>query len=92
MKVAMINGLICGIILGVVVSFWIGNIRLGIVISLSLIMIILLSGFNGAAVPLILKRINIDPALASGPFVTTSNDILSLFIYLGLVTLFLKLA
>ncbi len=91
MKVALTNGLICGVILGAVVYFWIGNIGLGLIIALSLMMIILLSGFNGAAVPLILKRINIDPALATGPFVTTSNDILSLLIYLGLVTVFLKL-
>jgi len=46
---------------------------------------------NGASVPLTLKRLNIDPALATGPFVTTSNDILSLLIYLGLVTFFLKM-
>ncbi len=92
MKVAMANGLICGIILGVVVYLWIGNIGLGCVIAVALMIIILISGFVGAAVPLALKRMNIDPALATGPFVTTSNDILSLLIYLGMVTAFLKLS
>ncbi|NLD36403.1 MAG: magnesium transporter [Desulfatiglans sp.] len=92
MKVAMANGLICGVLLGIVVYFWVGNIGLGLVIAVSLMMIIIISGFIGAAVPLVLKRINIDPALATGPFVTTTNDILSLLIYLGLVTVFLKLA
>jgi magnesium transporter len=48
------------------------------------------SGFAGAAVPLVLKRLNVDPALATGPFISTSNDILGLFIYLGLITLFLR--
>ncbi|MBN1905770.1 MAG: magnesium transporter [Deltaproteobacteria bacterium] len=91
MKVAMANGLICGVLLGIVVYFWVGNIGLGLVIAVSLMIIIMISGFIGAAVPLVLKRINIDPALATGPFVTTSNDILSLLIYLGLVTVFLKL-
>lgn len=91
MKVAMANGLICGLLLGIVVYFWVGNIGLGLVIAVSLMIIIMISGFIGAAVPLMLKRINIDPALATGPFVTTSNDILSLLIYLGLVTVFLKL-
>ena len=92
MKVAMTNGLICGILLGGVVYLWMGNIGLGCVIAVALMIIILISGFIGAAVPLALKRINIDPALATGPFVTTSNDILSLLIYLGLVTTFLRLS
>ncbi|MFZ7110524.1 MAG: magnesium transporter [Desulfatiglandales bacterium] len=90
MKVAMVNGLICGVILGIIVGIWLDDYRLGSVIALALMIIILSSGFIGAAVPLILKRWNIDPALATGPFVTTSNDILGLLIYLGLVTLFLR--
>jgi magnesium transporter len=60
MKVAMANGLICGVLLGIVVYFWVGNIGLGLVIAVSLMMIIIISGFIGAAVPLVLKRINID--------------------------------
>jgi magnesium transporter len=90
MKVALINGIICGILLGVIVGVWLSDYGLGSVITLSLILIILNSGFIGAAVPMVLKRFNIDPALATGPFVTTSNDILSLLIYLGLVTLLLR--
>jgi magnesium transporter len=60
-------------------------------VALSLVLIVLNSGFIGAAVPLVLKRLNIDPALATGPFVTTTNDIFSLLIYLGLVTAFLRM-
>lgn len=90
LRVALINGVICGIILGAIVGFWLSSYGLGIVVALSLILIILSSGFIGSAVPIALKRLNIDPALATGPFVTTSNDILALSIYLGLVTLFLK--
>jgi magnesium transporter len=90
MKVALINGIICGILLGVIVGVWLSDYGLGSVITISLILIILNSGFIGAAVPMVLKRFNIDPALATGPFVTTSNDILSLLIYLGLVTLLLR--
>lgn len=89
MKAAVVNGLICGFLLGIIVYFFEGNIGLGCVAATSLILIIIISGFIGAGVPLLLKRMNIDPALATGPFVTTSNDILSLLIYLGLVTLFL---
>lgn len=92
MRVAMVNGVICGIILGAIVGVWLSDYGLGSVVAFSLMLIVLNSGFIGAAVPLVLKKWNIDPALAAGPFVTTSNDILSLLIYLGLVTLFLKFA
>ena len=91
MKVALINGLICGILLGMIVGIWLSDFGLGSIVALSLVLIVLNAGFIGAAVPLVLKRMNIDPALATGPFVTTSNDILSLLIYLGLVTFFLRL-
>lgn len=90
MKVALVNGVICGILLGAIVWYWLSDFRLGSVIALSLVLIILISGFIGAAVPLLLKKWHVDPALATGPFVTTSNDILSLLIYLGLATLFLR--
>jgi len=91
MKVAILNGIICGIILGIIVGLWLSDVGLGAVIAFSLVLIICNSGFIGAAAPIALKRLNIDPALATGPVVTTSNDILSLLIYLGLVTLFLQL-
>jgi len=90
MRVALINGVICGLILGVIVGLWLKNFRLALIVTIALIAIILLSGLIGSAIPLLLKKMNIDPALASGPFVTTTNDIFSLLIYLGLVTLFLR--
>jgi magnesium transporter len=92
LKVALVNGLICGIILGLIVGFWLSDYGLGFVVCISLVLIILNSGFIGAAVPLVMKRLNVDPALATGPFVTTSNDIFSLLIYLALVTLFLRIS
>jgi magnesium transporter len=91
MKVALINGMICGVLLGLIVGIWLKDFGLGAVVAFSLIIIVLWSGLIGAGVPLALKRFNVDPALATGPFVTTSNDILSLLIYLGFVTLFLRL-
>jgi len=91
LRVAMMNGVICGTVLGMIVSFWLSDYGLGAVVALSAILIIISSGFIGSAVPLVLKKSNIDPALATGPFVTTLNDVLSLIIYLGLVTLFLEM-
>jgi magnesium transporter len=92
MRVAFLNGIICGILLGVIVGISLHDYRLGAVVALSLVLIVLNSGFIGAAVPFALKKWNIDPALATGPFVTTTNDIISLFIYLGLVTMFLRMS
>ncbi len=89
MRVALVNGIICGAVLGLVVGFWLSDYELGCIVALAMIVIVLNSGLVGSAVPLILKKSNVDPALAAGPFVTTFNDVLSLVIYLGLVTLFL---
>jgi magnesium transporter len=84
--VALINGILCGILLGFIVAFWLSDPRLGIGVGISLIAVIIVSGSFGAFVPLLLKKINIDPALATGPFITTSNDILGLLIYLSVIT------
>ena len=89
MRVALVNALVCGIILALIVGTWVSDYGLGSVVGLALVLIIVNAGVIGSAVPMALKKWNIDPALATGPFVTTSNDILSLLIYLGLVTIYL---
>lgn len=91
MKVAFVNGIICGVLLGLIVGSWLSDFGLGTIVALAGVLIILNSGFTGSAVPFILRKLNIDPALATGPLITTLNDILSLLIYLGLMTLFLRL-
>jgi len=87
--VALINGILCGILLGLVVAFWLSDPKLGLGVGVSLITVILFSGSFGAFVPFLLRKLNIDPALAAGPFITTSNDILGLLIYLSIITRFL---
>jgi len=87
--VALINGILCGILLGLVVAFWLSDPKLGLGVGVSLITVILFSGSFGAFVPFLLRKFNIDPALAAGPFITTSNDILGLLIYLSIITHFL---
>jgi magnesium transporter len=89
MRVALVNALVCGILLALIVGTWVSDYGLGAVVGLALVLIIVNAGVIGSAVPMALKKWNIDPALATGPFVTTSNDILSLLIYLGLVTIYL---
>lgn len=87
--VALINGVMCGILLALVVTFWFSDAKFGIAVGASLITVILFSGSFGAFIPFLLQKLNIDPALAAGPFITTSNDIMGLFIYLSIITHFL---
>ena len=88
--VALINGMVLGIVvLGI--SYWImdwQNLDFAVVVSVALFCVVLLASFMGTATPLLLNRFNINPALASGPFITTANDILGLGVYLVVVRLF----
>jgi magnesium transporter len=87
--VGLINGAVCGLILFAVTSFWQSSSRLGLVVGVSLLAVILVAAALGALIPMLLRRLNVDPALATGPFVTTSNDVIGLVIYLQIATLFL---
>jgi len=58
-----------------------GDILMGITIGVSIFIVVIIAAIFGTLVPLVLEKIKIDPALATGPFVTTSNDILGLSIY-----------
>ena len=58
-----------------------GDILMGITIGLSIFIVVIIAAIFGTLVPLVLEKMKIDPALATGPFVTTSNDILGLSIY-----------
>jgi len=90
MKVALLNGLICGVLLGAIVGLWISDFRLGSVVGLALVVIVLNASFLGASVPIALRKLHFDPALGTVPFVATSNDILGLLIYLIFVTSYLR--
>ncbi|MBR9975542.1 MAG: magnesium transporter [Bacteroidetes bacterium] len=84
---ALLNGSILSSLLFAVVYFWIGDVNFGLTVALSLLVVMINATLVGATVPLILDRMDIDPALATGPFITTSNDALGLFIYLGFLSI-----
>ena len=86
LKVALGNGIICGVLLGLIVGTWLGNYELGAVVGLALLTVMLNAGLIGSAIPLFFKKVGVDPALATGPFVSTSNDVFGLLIYLFYVT------
>lgn len=87
--VGLINGAVCALILFAVTSFWQSSPRLGVVVGASLLSVVLVAAAMGALVPMVLRRLNVDPALATGPFVTTSNDVIGLLIYMHIATFFL---
>jgi len=88
--IALLNGLLFAIIMGVIASLWFNNgILLGVVIALSMIINLLMAGFFGATIPLILKRMDVDPAIGSTVILTTVTDIVGFFSFLGLATIIL---
>ena len=85
LRVALFIGFIFGLLITLVVGLW-QNMIMGLVIGIALNLVILQATLFGGLIPFILKRADIDPALASGPFITTVNDILGLLIYLVIIT------
>lgn len=76
----LLNGVLCAtLIFGIAYLF--NNVDLAFVVSISLFTVIVFAAIFGTMIPLVLNRYKIDPALASGPFITTLNDVLGLFIY-----------
>ena len=87
--VGFIMGLIAGTVAGIVVYLIQHNINLAIAISASLILSMTITATVGSIIPVIFKKLNIDPALPSGPFITTFSDVLGNLIYLSLATFLL---
>lgn len=79
--VGLLNGLICGCIVFLFTYILGYNLLLGITVSLSLIIVIIFAALFGTFIPLTLQKYNVDPAVATGPFITTISDILGLLIY-----------
>ncbi|MFC2097281.1 magnesium transporter [Bacteroidota bacterium] len=85
--VALLNGLILSFILFIFSTLYNKNFNLTLTISVSLFAVIIFASFFGTLIPLLLNRFKIDPAVATGPFITTLNDIMGLFIYLITATI-----
>lgn len=81
MLLALLNGLILAALLLLFTWIWKGEFDTALAISLSLVAVIVVAGLIGTFIPLFLDKRNIDPAIATGPFITTSNDIFGILIY-----------
>lgn len=91
MLLAALNGLILALCLFLFVWGYEGNINKGFAISVSLVVVIIVAGLIGTFVPLFLNKRGIDPAIATGPFITTSNDIFGILIYFWIAKLILNI-
>jgi len=83
-NIGILNGLIFAIISALVVQLWFKDIQLSLIISISMILNMIVAGLFGILVPVTLKRMNIDPAIASSVFVTTITDVVGFLSFLGI--------
>ena len=90
--IALLNGLVLGLFVFLVVVFIMGNEKIfGLTIGFSMFCVVLMASFMGTVTPLVLDKFGINPAIASGPFITTANDLFGLAIYFGIAMWLLNL-
>ena len=87
--VGSLNGVLFAVISGAVAWAWFGSAALGAVIGAAMIVNLAVAGFAGAAIPLLMTRLGVDPAVGSGVFLTTVTDVVGFFAFLGLAALVL---
>ncbi|CAH1666841.1 magnesium transporter [Chelatococcus asaccharovorans] len=90
MTVGLMNGLGFALLLGTMAALWSGVPGLGVIIGLALMIVLTAAAVGGILIPLALHRLKIDPAVSSGPFVTTVTDVIGFFSFLGIATLWLS--
>jgi magnesium transporter len=89
--VALVNGLICGLVILAYSVLFMDSLALSYTVGIALFSVVIIAALFGTLVPLVLDKVNIDPALATGPFITTANDIIGLSVYFLYAKLFFGL-
>lgn len=87
-KLGAMNGVIIGVVTALVAWIWYGSPYLGLVIGLGMLVNLICAGLSGAAIPLLMKRVGIDPAQSSSIILTTVTDVIGFFAFLGFAVLF----
>ena len=87
--VGLFNGVIFAVVMGAVGYVWFGSMLLAGVIAAAMVINLVVAGLSGIGLPALLDRLGVDPALASGTFVTTVTDVVGFFAFLGLATILL---
>ncbi|MGN7387052.1 magnesium transporter [Sporosarcina sp. SAFN-015] len=85
----LITGLICAIFVVGLIFIWKHEFIIALLVGAAILVSIFVATISGSFIPLFMHRMKIDPAVASGPFITTLNDVISIIIYLGLATVFI---
>ncbi len=89
LAVGLLNGILFSVLVGTVAVFWYDDILLGLVIAAAILLNLLVGALAGSLVPVILKRMSIDPALAGGVVLTTVTDVVGILAFIGLATFIL---
>ncbi len=89
LRVGLINGLLWALVVSTLSTLWFGNPGLGAVIAAAMVINMMLAASAGFLVPMTLKRVNIDPAIASTVLLTSITDVMGFFVFLGLATVYL---
>ena len=87
--VGLVNGAFFAVLMGIIGVIWFGMPMLGVVIAVAMVVNLVVAGLAGVLVPIALEKVGVDPALASGAFVTTVTDVVGFFAFLGLAVLWL---
>ena len=86
LAVGILNGIVFSVIIAAIAFFWYGNPGLGFVMAVAIIVNLIAGALAGAQIPVILKRMSIDPALAGGVVLTTVTDVIGIFAFIGLAS------
>jgi magnesium transporter len=91
LAVGLLNGMAFALIMGMVAAAWFNINDLGLVIALAMVCVLAAAALGGILIPLLLMRLGVDPAVSSGPFVTTVTDVVGFFSFLSIATLWFGL-
>jgi magnesium transporter len=87
--VGLLNGIVWALVIAAIAVVWFDDMQIGYVIAAAIIINLFVAAFSGVAIPIILQKFKIDPAIAGSVILTTITDIVGLFAFLGLATIFL---
>lgn len=85
----LVTGFVCAVFVIGLIYVWKGEFVIGLLVGAAIFVSIFVATISGSFIPLFMHKMKVDPAVASGPFITTLNDIISVIIYLGLATMFI---
>lgn len=89
LAVGIVTGAVTGIAVLLIVGIWQQNFILGLIVAVALFFAVVMANMAGSFIPLLIEKLGFDPAVASGPFITTLSDLTSVFIYFSIAALFL---